>query len=683
MKSIFTILQDIEKLIYKVLMWVILVPKTIVKITLDPAWAPGYVKDEMEHDESPFDEYISPVILLLVVALIPALAFNFLPSYGVTISTPAETQPTTDRFLAFESITDFRSTSSEMEYFQSWTVNKIKEDGTTEQTYLELHHPNSPVNFIDAADNNTAQDQFLYTFVDSGEYFVSVISGKYEPRRFDPERGIGVPTETYTTSLKVIVPLILDEQIVIANENSLIAVVATKKQGFDTFTAQVQKENTIFLALALMMPPLLFAFATKFFKETIGENTLKEDFYIQCYYFSPLSLAIWGSYYARYFFTADAYFYGENTITLPIVWLPPLLAALWFIRAEVKTIANARGISEIKSLVISLVCIALLGLAANIIFAYSDFQDDVRLTAIRIFPLASAALIAAFGLAWYRRRRARNANVTSWNIVWMGVNAVILVGLLNFISLRFASGTTLQVVSQTRAVDTPTTLATGTATPQILVLENTPTPEPTSVLVIESPTPVPQPFYTEEFNTDIANWISFMTSGDERMVERSVDLGKLSINLLQLEDKLPRYYLINDSFTYSNVKVEAVVTNRGVNANGVSLICRYSDIGWYEFRVSNSGYYSVFAVDIRGIISQGYNEIATGGVSEIKSGLETNVYTAVCNGNELSLFINQSKVQTISDEKFNLSEGKIGLAVSSPEKLPVAVDFDTLVVSEP
>jgi len=41
MKSIYNVLQDLEKLIYKILMWVILIANTIVNITLNPACAQG------------------------------------------------------------------------------------------------------------------------------------------------------------------------------------------------------------------------------------------------------------------------------------------------------------------------------------------------------------------------------------------------------------------------------------------------------------------------------------------------------------------------------------------------------------------------------------------------------------------------------------------------------------------
>jgi len=712
MKSIFTILQDIEKLIYKILMWVILVPKTIIQITLNPTWAIGYVKEELEQDDSPFDEYISPVILLLVVALIPALAFSFLPSFSATMSSSAEEKPTTDRFLSFEARTDFKSASTQMEYIHTWSVKKIREDGGSDaiydDIYKEIHVPDGEKNHIVEIDNNTVTDSFLYAFPQSGEYYIYVRAEKFDPRPQDPPS-----VESYDAVLKVTVPVKTEDQIVISSVGAKTTADIAENQSIESFTAQVQKEKTIFLALALMLPPLLFAFATKIFMgEAIGENTLKENFYVQCYYFSPLSLAIWATYYGRYFYTADAYLYSRGNLPLQILFLPPLMAGLWFIRTEMKTIAQERKTNSGRSLLIVAACIALLGLAAQVIFSFSDFQDNLRLFSIQVYPVASALLIAAFGVAWYGRRRAENKNITAGNISWFAVTVVALAAALILLPDVLFSNTPRPVAAETKVVHLPAGIKTqiaelglaieteATDLPAVSETQSvalplgmdTSTPEfqatqsieqPTLAVVLETPTLVPQPFYTEEFNGDIADWFRFMTSGDERMVELEVERGKLSLRLLQLEDKLPWFYLINDVFTYSDVKVEAVVANRGVNANGVSLICRYSDIGWYEFVFSNSGTYSIYVVDINGIVSQGYNEIYTGGTSVIKTGQETNVYTAVCKGDELSLYVNQSLVRTLTDTKFIFREGKIGLAVSSPRKLPVNVDFETITVSEP
>ncbi len=723
MKSIFNILQDIEKLIYKVLMWVILIPKTIVQITLNPTWAIGYVKEELEKDETPFDEYISPVILLLVVALIPALAFSFLPSFGAAISSPAQENPTTDRILLFEARTDFKSASTQMEYIHTWSVKKIGEDGGSDAVYddiyKEIHVPGGEKNHIEKIDNNTVTDSFLYAFPESGEYYINVHAEKFDPRSEDRPS-----VESYDAVLKVTVPVKTEEQIVIASVGAKTTADIAENQSIESFTAQVQKEKTIFLALALMLPPLLFAFATKIFMgEEIGENTLKENFYIQCYYFSPLSLSIWATYYGRYFYTADVYLYSRGNLPLQILFLPPLMAGLWFIRTEMKTIAQERKTSRAKSILIVAVCIALLGLAAKVIFSFSDFQDNLRLFSILAYPVASALLIMAFGVAWYRRRRAEDKNITVGNISWFAATVLALAVALNFLPDVLFPTTPQQIAAETRVVHLPggietqlaelglgivtevadlpagtetqiADLAAGTETDvaALPLSTDTSTPEfqatqiieqPSQAVVLETPTVAPQPFYIEEFNGDVASWSNFMTSGDSRMVESEVDRGKLSIHLLKREDKLPWYYLINDSFTYADVKVEAVVTNRGNNANGVSLICRYSDIGWYEFVVSNSGTYTIYAVDINGIVRQGYNELKTGGSAAIKTGQVTNVYTAVCKDGELSLFVNQTLVRTITDTEFNFAQGKIGLAVSSPRKLPVNVDIETITVSEP
>ncbi len=146
---------------------------------------------------------------------------------------------------------------------------------------------------------------------------------------------------------------------------------------------------------------------------------------------------------------------------------------------------------------------------------------------------------------------------------------------------------------------------------------------------------------------------------------------------------MPWFYLIHNAYTYSDVKVEADVTNRGADANGVSLVCRYSDVGWYEFVVSNTGSYSIYAVDSVGIISQGYTELLNGTSTVINSGIARNIIAAECKGTVLNLYVNQTLLDSVSDTRFNFSYGRIGIAVSSPQKLPVGIDFETLTVSQP
>jgi WD40 repeat protein len=197
-----------------------------------------------------------------------------------------------------------------------------------------------------------------------------------------------------------------------------------------------------------------------------------------------------------------------------------------------------------------------------------------------------------------------------------------------------------------------------------------------------TPTMIPNT-YTEEFNANLDTWSAFMTSGRDRHVQMAIEHGGFHIKLLQSEDRIPWAYWVNDAFAYTDVQLEAAVTNKGNNANGVSLICRYNDYGWYEFTVSNAGLYTIFAFDRTVPAEQGHVALATGGSSAIKTGAVTNIYTAKCKSNELSLYVNGTLVKTLTETLFNFPEGKIGIGVSSPQRLPVDIQFESIIVSIP
>ena len=228
----------------------------------------------------------------------------------------------------------------------------------------------------------------------------------------------------------------------------------------------------------------------------------------------------------------------------------------------------------------------------------------------------------------------------------------------------------------TPVVPTEVVASTKTAEPQVLVVTSTPLPTPTTAP--DEPTPEPQPFYTEEFSDDLSNWSTFVTEGNKDRMNVSTDNGKLVFELSDPNSDLYAYSVNND-FTYSDVQLETVATNRGVNLNNVSLICRYSESGWYEFNIGNDGYYTIFAYD--SLIK--YDALFTGGSTAIRSGQATNKYTAICQGNKLTLLINDVEVRTVTDNRYNFPEGKVGLSVSSFQVLPVKVEFESLTISKP
>ena len=259
-----------------------------------------------------------------------------------------------------------------------------------------------------------------------------------------------------------------------------------------------------------------------------------------------------------------------------------------------------------------------------------------------------------------------------------GGGAVVIVALIVVI---FMNGRNTPAAAPT-ATTAPTKVVTPTQTPTPRVVVVTSSPAPTSTTEPETPTPEPQPFYTEEFKGDLSNWSTFVTSGNEDRMKISTDNGKMVFDLNDPNSDLYAYAILN-TFTYTDVKMETTAANRGVNDNNVSLICRYTDRGWYEFNIANSGLYWIYAYDSIGAVAKGYNQLYAGGSTAIKGGQDTNTYVATCKGNKLSLSINGEDVRTITENQFRFDQGKIGLSVSSFQVLPVKIEFDSLKISQP
>lgn len=209
--------------------------------------------------------------------------------------------------------------------------------------------------------------------------------------------------------------------------------------------------------------------------------------------------------------------------------------------------------------------------------------------------------------------------------------------------------------------------------------------QPTEAPSTEAPSA--QQFFTEEFDVN-DNWTYFVVDGKTGSITEE-DNPKMqlytdnSLLTFDLGAENLWVYVTYDPYEYDDVRVDARVINRGVNNNNVSLICRYTDSGWYEFNIANNGLYWIYAAQVNSNNEVGYGLIYNGGSNKIKSGKETNEYTAICNGRTLSLYINGVEARTVTENKYALSSGKVGVSVSSFNNLPVQVDVDWVKVSEP
>jgi hypothetical protein len=225
----------------------------------------------------------------------------------------------------------------------------------------------------------------------------------------------------------------------------------------------------------------------------------------------------------------------------------------------------------------------------------------------------------------------------------------------------------------------------GTPTSAPPTVEPSALPKQTAVAI--EPTASPQQFYTEEFDTEDNNWEYLLVNGSDKQILKA---GADSISMrtvggllvFDLQNKGTTAYATYEPFTYTDVRLDLKMDNRGTNNNTVSLICRKSDAGWYQFDIASNGLYEIFfanAVDN----TVEYSRIADGGSNKIKTGWAENMYGIVCQGNTLVLNINGAEARRLDDKKYLLPEGKVGMSVSSVKDAPVIVDFYWATIGQP
>ncbi|MGD1992670.1 MAG: hypothetical protein PVI59_05695 [Anaerolineae bacterium] len=132
---------------------------------------------------------------------------------------------------------------------------------------------------------------------------------------------------------------------------------------------------------------------------------------------------------------------------------------------------------------------------------------------------------------------------------------------------------------------------------------------------------------------------------------------------------------------FNDVAVEAEVRWVSGSRDGhFGLLCRYRPgDSFYYFAITDDGFYAILRV------SEGVPEVISGdgfmSSTAILTGGETNVLRAVCQGEQLTLFVNGEQLATASDTAF--LKGDVGLAVGSGPEGSIRVHFDNLTVTTP
>lgn len=152
---------------------------------------------------------------------------------------------------------------------------------------------------------------------------------------------------------------------------------------------------------------------------------------------------------------------------------------------------------------------------------------------------------------------------------------------------------------------------------------------------------------------------------------------------LVIKVNLPKYmyWTVNGGkYSDTRIDVDAVLLDGPPNDN-FGVICRFEDNeNFYGFLISHDGYYGIFKmVDGTMVMSSVEGDMAYS--DSIRQGGVVNHIEALCEGNTLSLTVNEVLLAQIQDDSF--TSGQIGLIAGAYDTPGVKILFDNIVVSQP
>lgn len=131
----------------------------------------------------------------------------------------------------------------------------------------------------------------------------------------------------------------------------------------------------------------------------------------------------------------------------------------------------------------------------------------------------------------------------------------------------------------------------------------------------------------------------------------------------------------------ADMLVMAATDNVGsVRNNHISVVCRATDEGWYEFNISSSGLWWIYKF----IASTGeYIPLIQGDVPNYNKNITDHVIAASCEGDELTFYYDGSPLKNGQVTDNTHKEGGFGVAVYAHNLPDVEVEFDWFEVQVP
>jgi hypothetical protein len=256
----------------------------------------------------------------------------------------------------------------------------------------------------------------------------------------------------------------------------------------------------------------------------------------------------------------------------------------------------------------------------------------------------------------------------------MKIKKAILYPLAVLVLVSLACELTPSANASSKATGTPVLSSTEEGIPT--AVEATAIPEATDLPTLEAPAADAKTSqegnYHDEFSGTTNNWNKiFVTGNTMDNAQVLFQGGRLHVELAPHEEA--HLKMFETTHNYQDVIVSTEFENFGNNTNGVSVLCRVSKKGWYEFRVSTGGLYLVQRYDqeLKDAGQNPYVTIAQGGSSLIKAGLKKNKISMSCVDAPFRFFINdveltkeKLKIPPTKMDEFNkLGEGTTGLGV--------------------
>lgn len=180
--------------------------------------------------------------------------------------------------------------------------------------------------------------------------------------------------------------------------------------------------------------------------------------------------------------------------------------------------------------------------------------------------------------------------------------------------------------------------------------------------------------FQDSFDNPRSGW-----GKDQReQFERGYRNGEYSIEL-----RTPNWFVWAHpagKFTDVSVEVNARLAS-GAPDGHFGVLCRYVDAeNFYYFGVSADGYYAIFrrtGENVKILTGDGSGMLPS---PAIRTG-ERNHIRAVCQGDSLSLYVNDEMIATASDR--TLTRGYVGLGAGSGPGGSTLIQFDDFVVTAP